>query len=289
MFRSKPMADTATPAAKGRYSIAATPFCGYRARSLRVIMVVPAGESTRPRRCDGSVGGDRMTGFWEDYRRVGRDGAGPGCYRPGTRGRYAASLGGTTVGLPATLLPSSSCKSPHNPVILSSCPRRTALRGGRGGARLRCCGILSRQPYRRGSMGEGLYPLTFEPMLRNYMWGGRRLERLYGRTLPPGIVAESWEVSAHPSSPTTVAQGPLAGLTLPEVVARLGLDLLGEHSRDVLDRGRFPLLVKLLDANALRCRCTPTTPRPAPTAATWARPRCGTCCTPSRAARSSTG
>ncbi len=98
-------------------------------------------------------------------------------------------------------------------------------------------------------MGEGLYPLTFEPVLRNYMWGGRRLERLYGRTLPPGIVAESWEVSAHPSSPTTVAQGPLAGLTLPEVVARLGLDLLGEHSRDALDRGRFPLLVKLLDAN----------------------------------------
>jgi mannose-6-phosphate isomerase len=98
-------------------------------------------------------------------------------------------------------------------------------------------------------MGERLYPLTFEPVLRDYMWGGRRLERLYGRALPPGITAESWEVSAHPSSPTAVSHGPLRGLTLPEVVDRLGADLLGTNGQATA-RGRgFPLLVKLLDAN----------------------------------------
>ena len=98
-------------------------------------------------------------------------------------------------------------------------------------------------------MGERLYPLTFEPVLRDYMWGGRRLERLFGRALPPGITAESWEVSAHPSSPTAVAHGPLRGLTLPEVVERLGADLLGANVAPSANGSGFPLLVKLLDAN----------------------------------------
>lgn len=97
--------------------------------------------------------------------------------------------------------------------------------------------------------GPGLYPLTFEPVFRDYMWGGRRLEQLFGRNLPPGIVAESWEISGHHTTPTRVAHGPLAGLSLPEVLARLGKDLVGRNAQGTLARGRFPLLVKLLDAN----------------------------------------
>ncbi|NLG26662.1 MAG: mannose-6-phosphate isomerase, class I [Chloroflexi bacterium] len=98
-------------------------------------------------------------------------------------------------------------------------------------------------------MGATVYPLTFEPVFRDYVWGGRRLETLYGRALPPGIVAESWEISGHASSPTRVDAGPLQGRTLPEVLDAWGLDLVGAHSAAMLARGRFPLLVKLLDAN----------------------------------------
>jgi mannose-6-phosphate isomerase len=94
-----------------------------------------------------------------------------------------------------------------------------------------------------------LYPLTFEPVFRDYIWGGRNLETLFGRALPAGIVAESWEISGHRSSPTPVDVGPLAGLTLPQVLDLLGDDLVGERSRWATDRGKFPLLVKLLDAN----------------------------------------
>lgn len=102
----------------------------------------------------------------------------------------------------------------------------------------------------RGAGGENaIYPLTFEPVFRDYIWGGRRLETLFGRTLPPGIVAESWEISGHPDSPTRVASGPWRGHTLPEVMAALGTDLVGTHSAAMLARSRFPLLVKLLDAN----------------------------------------
>ena len=94
-----------------------------------------------------------------------------------------------------------------------------------------------------------IYPLTFEPAFRDYIWGGRNLETLFGRKLPPGIVAESWEISGHLSSPTAVEAGPLAGMMLPEVQGRLGDDLVGKRSRWAVDRHKFPLLVKLLDAN----------------------------------------
>ncbi len=94
-----------------------------------------------------------------------------------------------------------------------------------------------------------IYPLTFEPVLRDYIWGGHRLETLFGRDLPPGIVAESWDISGHPDSPTRVDSGYWQGRTLPEVMAALGTDLVGTHSAAMLARGRFPLLIKLLDAN----------------------------------------
>ena len=94
-----------------------------------------------------------------------------------------------------------------------------------------------------------VYPLTFKPVFRDYIWGGRNLETLLGRDLPPGIVAESWEISGHPSSPTTVDAGVLAGLTLPQVLDLWGKALVGTRSRWATDRGKFPLLVKLLDAN----------------------------------------
>jgi mannose-6-phosphate isomerase len=98
-------------------------------------------------------------------------------------------------------------------------------------------------------MDNKIYPLTFTPVFRDYIWGGRNLETKLDRPLPPGIVAESWEISGHPSSPTAVENGPWVGQTLPQVMQALGLDLVGSRSQTMLARGKFPLLVKLLDAN----------------------------------------
>ena len=94
-----------------------------------------------------------------------------------------------------------------------------------------------------------IYPMTFDPVFKDYPWGGRSLETKLGRTLPPGIVAESWDVAAHPNGSSTVNNGPLAGKTLPAVLELLGADLVGEHSATALAKGRFPLLIKLLDCN----------------------------------------
>ena len=98
-------------------------------------------------------------------------------------------------------------------------------------------------------MERHLYPLLFSPVLKDYVWGGRNLEQVLGRELPPGRVAESWEIAAHDDGASTVANGPYAGLSLTAVHAMLGLDLIGRRNAWSQERGKFPLLVKLLDAN----------------------------------------
>ena len=96
-------------------------------------------------------------------------------------------------------------------------------------------------------------PLTFSPCFKDYLWGGRNLGRLTGRTLPSEIVAEAWEISGHPAGPSVVDAGPLKGRNLPSLVAEFGAALVGRRGVDAgADAGvpgAFPLLVKLLDAN----------------------------------------
>ena len=95
---------------------------------------------------------------------------------------------------------------------------------------------------------QKLYPLTFTPVLKDYIWGGRNLEKL-NRVLPEGIIAESWEIAGHEDGTTVVNNGHYAGKSLVEVQAELGLDLIGSKNQWAHERGKFPLLVKLLDAN----------------------------------------
>lgn len=91
-----------------------------------------------------------------------------------------------------------------------------------------------------------LYSLRFRPIYRRYLWGGRRFESLLGKTLPPGgDWAESWEISDHGADQSVVEFGPLAGMTLHELVGRHGPMLLGRHH----PQANFPLLLKFLDGH----------------------------------------
>jgi len=93
-----------------------------------------------------------------------------------------------------------------------------------------------------------LYPLFFKPVFKNYIWGGRNLAT-YGKQLPEhGIVAESWEIASHDDGTTVVANGVYAGQSLQYVFEIFGEDLVGSKNRWAIERGKFPLLVKLLDA-----------------------------------------
>jgi mannose-6-phosphate isomerase len=91
-----------------------------------------------------------------------------------------------------------------------------------------------------------LYPLTFHPILKERVWGGRKLDSLYGKKLPPVLpVGESWEISDRPGDASVIANGPFAGKDLRWLMERHGEELLGAASAA---NGRFPLLIKILDA-----------------------------------------
>lgn len=89
-------------------------------------------------------------------------------------------------------------------------------------------------------------PLVFEPIFRRKVWGGRRLARLFNKPLPEGeSIGESWECADLENAQSVVARGPATGRTLHELVQDWGTQLLG--GAPLVD-GRFPLLIKFLDA-----------------------------------------
>lgn len=90
-------------------------------------------------------------------------------------------------------------------------------------------------------------PIIFEPLYMERVWGGRKLETLFGRTLPGGaVIGESWELVDRPEAQSVVHCGPLRGQTLNELWTQCREAVFGARYASM--RGRFPLLVKLLDA-----------------------------------------
>ena len=93
-----------------------------------------------------------------------------------------------------------------------------------------------------------LYPLTFDPIFKQRIWGGRNLETLYGKPLPPALpIGESWEISDRPGDESLIARGPLRGKTLHWLLRQSPAELLGPR---LPIPPRFPLLIKILDAQA---------------------------------------
>jgi mannose-6-phosphate isomerase len=95
------------------------------------------------------------------------------------------------------------------------------------------------------SRNEVTTPLAFEPIFIERMWGGRRLESEFHKKLPPHKrIGESWEIVDRPEAQSVVSDGPLRGKTLHELWTRHREEIFG----DVPDTPRFPLLIKILDA-----------------------------------------
>lgn len=104
-----------------------------------------------------------------------------------------------------------------------------------------------------------LYPLAFSPIYKEKVWGGRSFESL-DRTLPGNAdtgIGESWEIADLATTSASggggnaeysvVADGPLKGQSIRELMQQFGDALLGEGTTPA-DDGGFPLLIKFLDA-----------------------------------------
>lgn len=98
------------------------------------------------------------------------------------------------------------------------------------------------------SLGPPLGPLRFERRFVPKPWGGRALARRPGIALPPGDqpIGETWELVDREEQSSLVAVGPHRGRTLGELMRERGPEILGTAPAG--RGGRFPLLVKYLDA-----------------------------------------
>lgn len=94
---------------------------------------------------------------------------------------------------------------------------------------------------------NALYPLKFQPILKDKIWGGQKLQQLLNKPTTSTEAGESWEVSDVEGDTSVVANGPLKGSSLKALLESYASDLLGEKNFRQFGT-KFPLLIKFIDA-----------------------------------------
>ena len=92
-----------------------------------------------------------------------------------------------------------------------------------------------------------LYPIKFNPIYKEKVWGGRKLADFPGRSLPEGLIGESWELSCRDDGMSMIANGELKGTSFANAIQNYGEKILGSVVIEKYGR-QFPLLFKLIDA-----------------------------------------
>lgn len=93
-----------------------------------------------------------------------------------------------------------------------------------------------------------LYPLKFTPIVKDKIWGGKKLNEVLHKPTSSLSCGESWEISGVPGDVSVVAKGALAGTSLTKLIATYKSDLLGNTPYAKFGT-EFPLLIKFIDAN----------------------------------------
>ncbi|GET44759.1 type I phosphomannose isomerase catalytic subunit [Capnocytophaga felis] len=92
-----------------------------------------------------------------------------------------------------------------------------------------------------------MYPIKFNPILKERLWGGTKLKTLFNKPIESDITGESWEVSAVKGDISVVANGEFSGKTLQELIDLYPNELLGKHVYQKFGAD-FPILIKFIDA-----------------------------------------
>jgi len=90
-----------------------------------------------------------------------------------------------------------------------------------------------------------LYPLKFESIYKERIWGGQKLREFFNKDIPPfKKIGESWELADLPEDKSIITNGELAGRTLNSAIKKYPKEITGDENFS----GPFPLLIKFLDA-----------------------------------------
>ncbi|MFV1885563.1 MAG: type I phosphomannose isomerase catalytic subunit [Balneola sp.] len=93
-----------------------------------------------------------------------------------------------------------------------------------------------------------LYPVKFKPILKDKIWGGEKLKSVLDKPTDSKNAGESWEISGVEGDISVVAEGPLAGKSLVELIDEFRGELVGQKVYKKYGN-KFPLLIKFIDAN----------------------------------------
>ena len=96
-------------------------------------------------------------------------------------------------------------------------------------------------------MKEALYPIKFEPILKEKIWGGQKLNTVLNKSSKASNVGESWEISDVEGDTSVVINGSLKGTSLKSLLENYKALLVGEKNYSTFGN-KFPLLIKFIDA-----------------------------------------
>lgn len=92
-----------------------------------------------------------------------------------------------------------------------------------------------------------LYPLQFQPILKERIWGGTKLKTYLNKPITSEITGESWEISTVENDVSVISNGLYRGKSLNELINELPEAVLGTKVYKQFGK-QFPLLFKYLDA-----------------------------------------
>lgn len=92
-----------------------------------------------------------------------------------------------------------------------------------------------------------LYPIKFQPILKDKIWGGEKLKTILNKPSSMPNIGESWEISDVEGDTSIVTNGELKGQSLKTLLENYKADLLGEKNYEIFGN-KFPLLIKFIDA-----------------------------------------
>jgi mannose-6-phosphate isomerase len=91
------------------------------------------------------------------------------------------------------------------------------------------------------------YPLQFQPILKERIWGGTKLRDYLNKPISSEITGESWEISTVENDVSCVANGIFEGKSLNDLINEFPEEILGTKVHAKFGK-QFPLLFKYLDA-----------------------------------------
>lgn len=96
-------------------------------------------------------------------------------------------------------------------------------------------------------MNLQIYPLVFEPLLKERIWGGTKLKTLFNKLITSDSTGESWELSTVSGDVSKIADGAYKGKSISELISEFPEEILGTEIYEKFGT-EFPLLFKFLDA-----------------------------------------